>query len=251
MKEAELNPPEPKVEPTPQVVEEPNVPDKFKGKSLDEVLQSYSNLESQLGRQGQEMASLRRLNDQLLELKVTASSQAAEPVTEVTADDVLNDPSGTIRGTVAPVIDQTNSRVDQLEARLSLSAFEGRHPTYLEDQNDPEFQAFVQASPYRSSLAQKLVSNGDLSAAEELWTAWEENRPTGRKEQVTPVADETEAKETAEGMVTRGGGEADAAGPKPISRHELSRIRIEDEERYYSPDFQAYVQYMYQNRLVK
>ncbi len=48
--EAELNP-------------ESQIPDKFKGKSTEEVIQSYQELESQLGKQGQELGELRKTFD--------------------------------------------------------------------------------------------------------------------------------------------------------------------------------------------
>lgn len=228
------------------------VPDKFKDKSMEDVLTSYSNLESQLGRQAQEMGTLRTLNDQLLDLKTTGPAPAAETIPEVTADDVLNNPAQTIT-TIAKreshvAVDQTNTRVDQLEATLALSVFEGRHPDYQKDQQDPKFQAFVQGSNYRSALAQKVVG-GDLAAGEELWSAWDEVRGENKTTQLT--AEEIDAQETAAALALRGGGEGSANLPKAVSRAELSRIRIEEEDRYYSPEFQEYVQFMYKNKLVK
>lgn len=229
------------------------MPDKFEGKSIEEVATSYAHLESQLGRQAQEMGTLRTLNDQLLDLKKTDVAPQQE-LPEVTADDVLNAPAKTIaeiaNREAQGAVSQTNSRVDNLEANLALNAFEGRHPTYMADQADPAFQAFIKDSPYRSNLAQKLVS-GDLTAGEELWNAWDENRPSGDATNKEPTAEERDAAETAAALALRGGGEGSANAPKPIPRAELARIRIEEEDRYYSPEFQEYVQYMYRNKLVK
>jgi len=230
------------------------MPEKFEGKSIEEVATSYANLESQLGRQAQEMGSLRTLNDQLLELKTTVPAPQQDDLPEVTADDVLNAPAKTIaeiaNREATGAVAQTNSRVDNLEANLALSAFEGRHPTYMADQADPNFQEFVKGSAYRSNLAQKLVA-GDLTAGEELWNAWDENRPSGDEPNKELTAEEKDAAETAAALALRGGGEGGANQPKPIPRAELARIRIEEEDRYYSAEFQEYVQYMYKNKLVK
>lgn len=234
---------------------EPSVemPSKFQGKSIEQVLESYQNLESQLGRQAQEMGTLRSLNDQLLDLKVTerGQSQLESYDPEITADDVLNNPGESIAAAAAPQFEATNSRVDQIEAQLALSAFESRHPSYLQDQNDPAFQQFVNGSNYRSSLAEKLVRTGDLTAAEELWGAWEETKPSGAVEAtIQPTAAEVDERASATAMAS-GGGQGGTPSRKPVSRAELANIRIHDEDRYYSPEFQEYIQHMYQNRLVK
>tara|TARA_S200002703_G_scaffold19544_2_gene15839 strand:- start:328 stop:1149 length:822 start_codon:yes stop_codon:yes gene_type:complete len=227
------------------------LPEKFK--SAEDFARSYTELEQELGRKGQELGSLRTLNEQLLD-RSYEPVQGQEPSwDDVDVDDVLNAPGQTIANVAQNVSQeasrQANSRIDQLEAQLALDAFAKRHPSYQQDQESPEFQDFVSGSTYRSNLAKKLVNNGDLDAAEELWSAWEEH-----SEAVNTIQTEVEpeAAEAAEGMATRGGGEASAdAGPRPISRKELQRIRIEDEQRYYSPQFQEYVKYMYSKKLVK
>ena len=244
---------EPESTETPTTPTEPELPEKFQGKTMADVIQSYENLEAQLGRQAQEMGTLRQLNDQLLELpRATGGAPASDEPPELTADEVLNDPNvidQRAQYAASKAADPVNSRVDQLEAQMAMSAFEQRHPTYTTDQADPAFQQYVNESPYRSLLAQKLVERGDLGAAEELWTGWEEQKrhADAAAENNKPDAD-TEA--TATAMATSGG-DGSAPTPKPISRQELARIKIEEEERYYSPEFQAYVAQMYHKKLVK
>ena len=49
----------------PEQEEEPQseLPTKFQGKSMAEVVSSYENLEKELGRKGQELGELRKLTD--------------------------------------------------------------------------------------------------------------------------------------------------------------------------------------------
>ncbi len=229
------------------------LPDKFKGKSALEIAESYANLEQELGRKSQEVGSLRTLTDQLLEVKPTvnehqeAVSQGDLP--ELTADDVLNDPRSAIQTVAREEGVATNKRVDALEAQLGMNDFVGRHPDFRKDMQNPEFLTFVQGSDYRQSLAQKTL-DGDLSAADELWGAWSEKKPgEGSTKELT--AAEKDAQDTAASIAIRGGGESTQAGQQPISRQELARIKIEEEDRYYSPKFQAYIQKMYAAKLVK
>jgi hypothetical protein len=241
--------PDPNAQPAPAGDEGPKLPEKFK--SVDDLVSAYSELESKLGNQAQELGHLRNLNDQLLDTRVTDPHQdSTQDAPTLEVDDVLNDPTSAINQVVAPHVAGTNSRVDALEAQVALGAFQGRHPTFQTDQSDPAFQAFVSGSPYRMNLAQKSMQ-GDLDAAEELWSAWDENKPASGSD---PAQDEANkaAEETAEAMAARGGGEGAAStGTLPIKRADLAKIKLEDEDYYYSPEFQKYVQGMYQRGLVR
>ena len=228
------------------------MPDKFEGKTIEQVVESYSNLETQLGQHAQEVGTLRKLNDQLLELgRPTGEDHQQVTLPDVSADDMLNDPQKTIVEVATAVskvaVDNANTRVDELEAQLRLGQFETRHPTFRADQSDPDFQTFVAASGYRQGLAQK-VHSGDLGAGDELWNAWAEDQKSRQNHE--PTEQEKDEAATALALAKSGGSEGGETR-LPISREKLAEIRIHDEERYYSAPFQEYVQYMYANKLVK
>jgi hypothetical protein len=65
------------------------VPEKFAAKSKEEVAQSYTELERELGRKSNEIGELRKLTDQLLQLQVAEKQQAAQtpPAEEATPVD--------------------------------------------------------------------------------------------------------------------------------------------------------------------
>ena len=75
---------------------EQDVPDKFKGKSISDVIESYTQLESEYGRRNSEVGSLRKLTDQLLELGDKKQEKAATPKEKVDVDTLLNDPDAAI-----------------------------------------------------------------------------------------------------------------------------------------------------------
>jgi hypothetical protein len=247
-------------EPT-EVVTEPSapqgteVPDKFKDKSVLEVIESYKHLEKELGSKQREVGDLRSLTDQLLANPQTVTGQRQvdqyDELPNVTADDVLNDPRSAIESVVSGRDEATNSRVDALEATLAMQAFAGRHPTFKADQTDSKFQEFVTGSNYRQSLAQKAAS-GSIEAADELWGAYDEVRDAGNTVSTeTQTPSEQAALESATSIARSGGADTGAQGPKPISRLALARIKLEDEERYLSPEFQNYMLDMYRRKLVK
>lgn len=251
-------PADPDPTPEPKKVEDDfELPGKFEGKSVREIVESYTNLEAELGRKAQEVGTLRGLTDQLLELKrtedLTQHGGQPAPQSEVTADDLLNDPQGAITGVAQAATSETNSRVDKLEHELAMRDFHAKHPTFIEDQTDPDFQAFVQGSAYRQGLAAKAVSQ-DLIAADELWTAWEEvkaSRTAATEQDPEPKQEQEEAEEAATAIASRGGESIGDQPAKAISREALIRKRIEDPEGYYDPAFQEYMTNMYKRGLVK
>ena len=79
-------------EPTPEEQsEETVVPPKFKGKSVDEILESYQNLEQQYGKQGNELGELRKLADTLIQknLQESQNNTVQEQEQALTEDDFL------------------------------------------------------------------------------------------------------------------------------------------------------------------
>ena len=54
--------------------EEAQLPPKFEGKNVDEIVKSYANLEQQFGRQGSELGELRKLADSLIQKNLQDTS---------------------------------------------------------------------------------------------------------------------------------------------------------------------------------
>lgn len=241
--------------PAPVTLDGDDIPEKFRGKSLNDLISSYKELESEFGRKSQEVGTLRSMTDQLLELKRTEDLNAngGQPRRQpVTADDLLADPELALSSFTSEATAPVASRVDQLEAQLAMRDFQSRHPTFAEDQNDPRFHEFVRASTYRQGLAQKTLK-GDLSAAEELFSAWEENRPAPAKQENTDKANATNQQQLAqaEAIATRGGGESSVDTRKYISRQDIINKRLQDPDGYYDPAFQAWLHTAYREGRVK
>lgn len=248
-------------QPATQQVQEPQLPEKFQGKSAAEIAQSYADLEARMGQQSQEIGTLRGLTDQLLDLKRTddlAANGVQQELTEISSDDVLLDPRNAISTVASEQISPVNARIDNLESELRMREFRDSHPTFLQDQNDPKFQEFVKSSPYRTNLAQKLADSAargrpDVDAAEELWSAWDDVRGTESAGESSSAANtsqgSTQLKDAA--LASRGGGDSAATQPKIYSRAKLMDIMINDRERYDSPEFQALLTKAYTEGRVK
>lgn len=155
------------------------VPDKYSGKTVDDLINMHVNLEKVLSRQGSEVGQLRKIVDSQTQLL----SQAIKPATqtekkpEVNAERLLNDPVSAVNSVVEanPAVQGQSQRLSQLELQVAQNKFEGANPSYKDDVNDPEFQSWVLGSKIRSKLLVSL-HNYNFDAGDELWELWTEHK---------------------------------------------------------------------------
>jgi len=235
-----------------QPAPEPEIPEKFRGKSAIEIIDLYKNLESDYGRRANEIGHLRKLTDELLgfarDTSVRKKADNQEAPKPITADDLINDPQGTITAAAKRVADertaQAEARIAYVEASLAEQAFEKRHPGFKSKMEDQKFLDWVASSEYRKRLALGAYQN-DFQAADELFTLHEEYEraaPAGQKQ-------DSVASARAAGLAKSGGSSANGAVPKSggdgkkvYSRAELINLRItnpEEFDRRFETEFQA------------
>lgn len=231
-----------------------NARKRFEGKSPDELIDMHVNLEKVLQRQGNELGQVRKIVDQqtqLIQTKLLGNTNSPEvkPV-PVTAETLLNDPSTTVRTVVAPEIQKTNDRVDQLELSMRKSDFETKHTSYVQDLNNPEFQEWVLGSKTRANLLQKL-NNYDFDAGTELWDIWSEHT---QAKQATEQARKTRVKDATTVKV----GSTEPVGKPVYSRAKLAELQMRAlngdmaaKARWEDPAFQSEYQSAYAENRVR
>jgi len=153
---------------------------RFDGKSLDDVLASYANLEAEKSRLGENLGKVRKTADQLIEMQMAAPSEpqrqdTTESVKPLTVDDLYEDTEGAIARVVEK---QTNKRVEALEAQIAINAQDATKATlsatfdgWEEQIQSADFAAWVGQSGFRRRLAEQADSY-DLDAANDLLQEW-------------------------------------------------------------------------------
>lgn len=245
----ETEAPEPEQAATPEEVKKPS---KFEGKSVDDIIDAYTNLEKEYGRRSSELGQLRNLTDQLLGLEKVKQERAAaeaKPAKKLTSDELFDDPDTAITQKAREIAEarasQTDARVHQLEVALREEVFEKKHPGFRKTVESPEFIEFVNKSPYRLGLVQRAAQD-DWLAADELMTAWSESQQVAAASSPSPKKAAKQA-----GLVKSGGSSAAGVAPrsdgkKIYSRSELIEMRIKDpdgfDERFQSEYLPAYLE---------
>lgn len=166
---------------------------RFDGKSIEDVLVAYDNLEKMNGRQGEDLGKLRKTVDQLLELQSQigqsgTQTHEAEAVTEITADELYDKPDEAVSKVVRRESKETSDRIKALEEQLVTKDIESKmghlrtkYTGWEEDIKTTEFLAWVGKSAYRTRLAQD-ANRYDFGAADALLEAWNEHKGSSEKD---------------------------------------------------------------------
>jgi hypothetical protein len=245
----------------PAVLDGDGVPEKYRGKTAEELLKIVQDQESYIGRQGQELGdmrnqvgTLRGLVDKSLALRDTGDIGRTESFSEedLSDDDFITTPRDAVSKTVKRETHQTNQRVARLEQQAAAIDFARRHPTAEQDIEDPAFVQFVQKSQVRTRLAAKAfgdMDNVDFDSAEELWELYEDYKDlTGASQAETTSETETASLPEAASqpvqqppqMITTGSSGDQGASTKPIySQAALNRLQNDNPDLYWADDTQA------------
>ncbi len=204
-----------------------NVPDKYRDKSITDVIEMHQNLEKAYGRHNNELGELRQLTDQILKQQLGETKQQA--AVEVDSDALLENPGDVINNAV-----ETNPKMVALEAKLNareraddLAVFNRTHPNADKLINDPRFLSWVQESPTRTRLFQQADTNYDYALAGEIMDTYSSLHPSDDGE--TARAETKRDMSNARPSTNGNGGK----GKKQVfKRSDLMRLRNEDPDRY-------------------
>ena len=222
------------------------IPEKFKGKSVEDIISAYQNLEALHGRVANELGQTRMSVDQLLHQKRendlrasgAQSVQAIKPK-ELTASDLLENPQQALDSFLqqreSTVTQELRDRLARQEATLAQQGFTARHPDWQQETNDPDFVNWARQTPYRQTLAARAAQE-DLSAADALLTEYKSYKPlltraTAQSQNLAAARKVGLERSTTAGEENRPTG-------KIIRRADAMALRIRDPEKYESHAFQ-------------
>lgn len=234
--EEQQEPVEASVEP----VDEPDldIPEKFRGKGLKDIIKSYTSLEQEFGRKSNEVGELRRLADEIIKQNLELNTGGIPAKKKLEVDDLLEDPEKAISSAV-----ENNPRLKQLEERLineerakAKQAFENKHPDWVDVVNNPQFQSWVTSSPMRTKIFQEANASYDYQAGAELLDLYKEIYSTKIAE---AKGEQKAAREKALKAATVEKGSTGQSSKKIFKRDELMNMIKYNREKYNDPAFQA------------
>ena len=223
-----------------QIATEVEMPEKYKNKSLDEIVRMHQEAEKLIGRQAQEVGEVRKLADSLLKQQLEAKhDKQPEPAQEI---DWFEDPQKAVHQAIEsnPVLKQLQEQQAVQAQRAALEAIEKSHPDFVSVAKSEDFQQWVGESKVRQRLYND-ANNYDVDSALELLNNYKSLRGLRQqKEETSKAADEALKKTDSEGRskalkaaAVQQGGTGETG--KPVYRRaDLIRLRMQDPSRYES-----------------
>lgn len=206
-----------------------SIPDKYRDKSLDDIIKMHQEAEKLIGKQAQEVGEVRKLADELIKNNlVNGKQQTIEVEPEV---DFFEDPKRAMQRTVdnhPDVLAGRNAAIEfkkmQIQNQLNQD-----HPDYKQVVNDAEFIDWVKSSNVRIGLYTKANADFDYDSANELISTFKQLR--GVKMRQTEQDGESTRKQNLNSAMVDSGGTGESSR-KVYRRADLIRLKMNDPARY-------------------
>lgn len=200
------------------------IPERFKDKSIEDVIKSYTELEKAYSRQGNDLGEYRKLSEQLLALESAGGSKETETQSEdISIDALYDDPKGTIEKVVSQRVSGLEQQIQQERFTARLKQMNSKYDGWQEEVRTPEFVNWVQEwanTPVRQRLVMQ-GDQGDLDAAEEVLLSYYE------KKQLAQQARQSERKAKRDADLAKGTLES-GSPDSPESETTFSRKKLLD-----------------------
>jgi len=223
---------EPAVEEKPEVV----IPDKYQGKSVEDIVKMHQEAEKLIGKQAQEVGEVRRLADELLKRQLEEKKAVETPQEEDTEVDYFSDPVSAVNQAVEkhPAIAEARQQAQSMKQQQVTQQLMEQFPNFNEVTQDPKFFEWIKASPVRTRLFTEAHSQFDYESAVELLSTWNMMNPSQPQKTSSPELVAESRKGTQQSLKTAA---VNTGSPAPSSRKtyrraDLINLRLRDPARY-------------------
>lgn len=222
-------------EPAPDETEqtgEEDIPDKYRGKSLKDVVQMHQEAEKLLGKHSSEVGELRKVVDQYIQAQLANAPQQSatkEPEEEV---DFFADPEKAVSKSIEnhPSIKEAQQYAQQARQSTALQQLQQKHPDMEQIVSDSKFAEWIKGSKVRTRLFVEADQNYDTEAADELFSTWKQ---LNRDAQEMSKADQATRKKAVKNASTGDRrGSSESRPRKKYRRADIIKLMKDDPARY-------------------
>jgi hypothetical protein len=213
--------------------EEPAIPEKYKGKSMDDIIRMHQEAEKLIGRQAQEVGEVRKLADELIKRQISPQVEPAKAIEDDT--DFFADPVKAVNKAVEshPAVLQAQQAAAQMARMQTANRLAQSHPDYTQVITDPEFASWVNESPIRQRLYAAADRQFDFDSANELLANFKALKKA-KQETVQQAAQQLQDQrnQTLKAATVAVDGATGETSKKIYRRADLIRLQLTDPERY-------------------
>lgn len=210
------------------VQQEEDIPEKYKGKDVKEIIRMHAEAEKLIGRQGSEVGELRKIVDDFIKAQTTNTQQTVQEDQEI---DFFADPQYAVAKAIEnhPKVKQAEQAALQMKQAETIGKLRDRHPDFMDVAQSTSFQEWVAASKVRTELFAR-ANNYDFDSADELLSTWKERQNVVKN---TVELEKQDRKRQIKQAATVGTQGSDEAPSKKIYRRaDIIRLMQTDPDKY-------------------
>ena len=197
------------------------IPEKFKGKSISEVIDSYTALESEFGRRNTEVGDMRKTLDSILKQQLEGSIDETEEDEDATAVEKALAKSPTLKAVTDGLTEQSR--------QVARNEFDKAHPNGTKMIGSKAFVKWVTDSPVRTNQFRTANTGYDYDTISEMLGTYTELASVRKEKTAVKREGTMKALETPN---ANGGGDTGAAKRKVFKLSDLMKLRDTDPARY-------------------
>lgn len=212
-----------------KIASKPDLPEKYRDKSLDEIVKMHQEAEKLIGKQAQEVGEVRKLADELIRQNLGSKQQQIKQ--DEPEIDFFEDPKKAVQRTVDSHPDIVAARQATLEMKRTQiqQRLAQDHPDFGDIAKDQDFANWVKSSPVRIELFKRADAEYDYDSANELLSTYKQLR--GVKKQQSEASNEATRKQNLKAAAVDTGGSGESS-KKVYRRADLIRLKMQDPNRY-------------------
>jgi hypothetical protein len=212
------------------------IPDKYAGKSMQEVIEMHQQSEKLMSKQSNEVGEQRKLIQSLVDAqnKATEAAPPEEPVAQ--EDNFFTDPVNAVNQAIEnhpDVIKAREERVGNMQTH-NLAALDKAYPDWQETVQDSDFQKFIGDSAARTEMFRLADTEYRSDLAIELFD-WYSSTEMSKKTQEAKAEEKTKIQSNLKKTSSETRSSGDSVGGKKIYRRaDLINLQVTDPNRYSS-----------------
>jgi hypothetical protein len=212
-----------------QATPKSELPEKYRGKSVEEVAKMHQEVEKRLSIQGQEIGEVRKLADELIRQNLESKQQSTKKIEPEV--DFFEDPQAAIQKAVDNHPDVQSSKLafanmQRMQIKQQLAS---THPDLDEITRDQNFVDWIKSSPVRIKLFEAADAGYDFDSANELLSTYKQIRGARAKQGEVLQENNRQLSLRAAGVDAGGSGES---SKKTYRRIDLQNLLNTNPDRY-------------------
>lgn len=208
---------------------EDDIPEKYQGKDIKDIVRMHQEAEKLLGRQSSEVGELRKIVDDFVKTQI---EKAASPQEQAEEYDFFSEPEKAIEAAIAkhPKIREAEEMSMAMRQQAILSQLQANHPDFTNIIQNESFVEWVKASKVRTELYERADKQFDYDAADELLTSWKERQNIVAE--TAKVQEEDRKRQLKAASTGSSKGSVEAPSRKIYRRADIIKLMQTDPDRY-------------------